>query len=184
MGNPIPGKSLTSPNFRHKINGKYFVLRNNFMERQQARKYARELDNLFSTSLRAFQAKNHVKLEGLDITFTQLLLLRILSVEPDQQMRSLAKKLGLGLPTTTGIVDRLVRSGLVKRHRDVEDRRIVRVSMTAKGREMLAKGMRQGRKETTAILVKMEESEGKEFVRLLTKFLELAIEETSKEGTV
>lgn len=153
------------------------------MDRQKARKYARELDNLFSTGLRAFQAKNHVKLEGLDITFTQLLLLRVLSTEPNQQMRSLANKLGLGLPATTGIVDRLVRGELVKRRKDPADRRIVRVSMTAKGREMLTKGIRQEQKETTSVLVKMEEHEGKEFLRLLTKFLELAIERSKERGT-
>lgn len=153
------------------------------MDRQKARKYARELDNLFSSGLRAFQAKNHVKLEGLDITFTQLLLLRILSTEPNLQMRNLANKLGLGLPTTTGIVDRLVRGGLVTRRKDPGDRRIVRVSMTARGREMLAKGIRQEQKETTSILVKMEEREGKEFVRLLTKFLDLAIERSKERGT-
>lgn len=153
-----------------------------FMNQEKARKYAKELEDLFTVGLRAFQGQDHAKLDGLGITFPQLILLRILSNEPNQPMRSLAGKLGLGLPATTGIVGRLVKAGLVRRHRDRRDRRVVRVSITSKGSGVLARAVKVRQKEAMAILLKMEENEGKEFLRLLTKFLRLAVAEVEKRG--
>ncbi len=150
------------------------------MKTDNAKRYAEELENIFTTSLRTFQVKNHGKLDGLDITFPQLLVLRILSVRSGQQMRNLANQLGLGLPTTTGIVDRLVRAGLVERCRDLEDKRVVRINMTTKGTSLLETATRKRQKEVASILVKMEEGEGEEFLRLLKKFMHFAIEVTSK----
>lgn len=48
----------------------------------------------------------------------------------------LAGLLGVAPPTITGITDRLVRQGLIERHEDASDRRMVRLSLTGEGRRL------------------------------------------------
>lgn len=52
-------------------------------------------------------------------------------------MSRLADELDVALPNATGIVGRLAERGLVERGTDPEDRRVVRVGLSAGGRELL-----------------------------------------------
>ena len=54
----------------------------------------------------------------------------------DATVLGLAERCGMGGSTVVGIVDRLEAQGLVQRERDREDRRVVRVRVTPRGREM------------------------------------------------
>lgn len=49
-----------------------------------------------------------------------------------------AARLVAQVPDLTRLVDRLETAGLVKRNRDAEDRRVVRLSLTPAGRKLLA----------------------------------------------
>ena len=51
--------------------------------------------------------------------------------------REIAKRCYVSQPTVTGVVDTLERDGLVVRERSTEDRRVVRVRLTAEGRSRL-----------------------------------------------
>jgi DNA-binding MarR family transcriptional regulator len=51
-----------------------------------------------------------------------------------QSQRSLAESCRIDAPTITRVLDRLEVQALVKRRRDVDDRRVVRVRLTTKGR--------------------------------------------------
>jgi len=48
----------------------------------------------------------------------------------------LSKKMYLHPSTITGVVDRLEKRGYVLRHRDQEDRRVVKVQLTPKGKKL------------------------------------------------
>jgi DNA-binding MarR family transcriptional regulator len=52
-------------------------------------------------------------------------------------MRELASELGVGESAATAVSDRLVRQGLVERHDDPHDRRIVRLELSAAGRSLV-----------------------------------------------
>jgi DNA-binding MarR family transcriptional regulator len=78
-------------------------------------------------------------LRGFDVSYTQYCVLRILADEGDEGMRT--QKLGVRLltrvPDITRLVDRLLKTGLVKRKRWKDDKRVVFVSVTKAGRELL-----------------------------------------------
>jgi len=57
-----------------------------------------------------------------------------LGLDGAMSMGQLAKLLGVTEKTVTGVVDRLENSGMVERVRDAEDRRIIHVQLTDKGR--------------------------------------------------
>jgi DNA-binding MarR family transcriptional regulator len=48
-------------------------------------------------------------------------------------MTRVAELIGSGLPTATGLVNRMVERGLVRREHDTRDRRVVLVSLTEAG---------------------------------------------------
>src|SRR5438874_9038986 len=56
---------------------------------------------------------------------------------------ALAQRLGVDAPAVTNIVQRLEQSGLVERMRDREDQRIVKVSLSEEGQEIMRSLQRQ-----------------------------------------
>ena len=73
------------------------------------------------------------------MTPTQYNALRILrGAGPDgHPCREIGRRLVTPVPDITRLVDRLVRSGWARRHKDDRDRRLVRVAITATGRQLL-----------------------------------------------
>jgi MarR family transcriptional regulator, organic hydroperoxide resistance regulator len=75
--------------------------------------------------------------EGLQLTRTQLEILLML-VESPQTTSDLAPRLFLTQSAVTQTIDTLVRRGLVERYPDADDRRIVRLKLSASGEELTA----------------------------------------------
>jgi DNA-binding MarR family transcriptional regulator len=73
------------------------------------------------------------------VTVPQLILLNFALAIPGSTPSSLAAKMRMSLPSVSQMVDRLVRLKLVARAEDPADRRRKTVSVTAKGRSLLAR---------------------------------------------
>jgi DNA-binding MarR family transcriptional regulator len=86
----------------------------------------------------------------------------------------LSVRMGLSASTTTGLVDRLERDGFASRIRDNDDRRVVRVFLTAEGRELMVRKSESGKSYSSDITgkltVKMEQEDIRQLVNLLKKF--------------
>ena len=67
---------------------------------------------------------------------SEVLAVLLLQRRGEMTMFELAQDLGAPLSTATGIGTRLGRRGLVSRERDPEDRRIIRVHLTDKGKAL------------------------------------------------
>jgi DNA-binding MarR family transcriptional regulator len=98
------------------------------------------------------------------------------------RMSDLAARIGLSESSTTRLVDRLAASGLVERGTSPNDRRLVTASLTANGRETLAR-MRSARCDfLKEILVTLPVKERDELVRLFGRVAdELRNRETAGE---
>jgi len=77
--------------------------------------------------------------QSVDITQTQIFTIITLSERSPVRLSELSRKLQISAPTVTGIVDRLERSGYVRRIPDKEDRRAINVDLTAKGKHIARK---------------------------------------------
>jgi DNA-binding MarR family transcriptional regulator len=73
-----------------------------------------------------------------ELTFGQLRLLSRLFKEGPTSMSGIGDWLGIGLPSVTGMIERLERHGLVERRHRTDDRRIVDAHLTDRGRELVA----------------------------------------------
>ena len=93
-------------------------------------------------------------LSGLaeDITIAQYRTLVVLASRGPQRLADLAEQLAVSPSTAGRMCDRLVRRDLVTRHRAHDDRRVVRISITAAGRGVVDDATRQRRALIAEIL--------------------------------
>ena len=73
----------------------------------------------------------------LSLTLAQLKSLFFISSEGNTNVRKLAAALSVTSANVTGIVDRLVKQGLVTRRENPEDRRMLLLQVTDKGRTLI-----------------------------------------------
>ena len=73
----------------------------------------------------------------VDLTMQQFKTVLLLGAQGSATAGQLARGLGVGLSTMTGIVDRLCERGMVTRGEDPEDRRATRVQLTTTGRDLV-----------------------------------------------
>jgi DNA-binding MarR family transcriptional regulator len=91
-------------------------------------------------------------IDDLDITMRQCRAIMVLAEAP-ASMSKLAHTISASLPSTTGLVDRLVQRGMVSRHEDAHDRRLVICELTPKGREVIDAFAQADREVFTLLLV-------------------------------
>lgn len=72
------------------------------------------------------------------ITVPQSFILFALLEQDGQNVKDLASRLSLDSPAITGLLDRLEKEDLVERRSDPDDRRALRVYLTARGRGLAA----------------------------------------------
>jgi DNA-binding MarR family transcriptional regulator len=104
---------------------------------------------------------------GLDITMAQAKVLFLIRATGSIQMSDLVARLGVTVPTVTGIVDRLVERDLVVRRGTPDDRRRVVVEITPGGVELID-GMRDfSARQLQLLLDVMDEAELETFLGFL-----------------
>lgn len=92
----------------------------------------------YSTNL-AYSRVYKPVLEALGLTYTQYVTIICLWEEDDQTVKGLSEKLFLEPSTMTPMLKRLEAMGYLRRERDKEDERSVRISLTDAGRQLREK---------------------------------------------
>ncbi len=102
-----------------------------------------------------------------------LIQTRLLGVLRDRKptINELARLLGLDKSSTSGLVDRAQRRGLVRRLPSQIDRRSVRVALTGAGRELAAAVAADFRTDMTKILEPLAQEDRQALTRMLNEVL-------------
>jgi DNA-binding MarR family transcriptional regulator len=111
-----------------------------------------------------------------NLTIRQLKVIMILAFHGSQSGQDLARSLGVGLATVTGIVDRLVNQRLVERHEDPADRRVRRVRLTAEGRALADRLIDAGVEQFRALLARLDLDTLRTFEAVLHRVCQAATE--------
>lgn len=93
-----------------------------------------------------------------DLTMRQLLTLHLLSAQT-RPVGEIAAALQITISSASGLVERLVRSGLVSRRHGEADRRIVICEPTDDGREALRDYLEMGRLQLERVLTELSREE-------------------------
>jgi len=119
---------------------------------------------------------------SLPITMAQLKCLFFISNQGSTNSRKLAEALRVTPTNITGIIDRLVQQGLVNRARDAQDRRIVVLKATTKGKRLVDNLRERKRSHLSKVLAYMSKDELTTLYRGLTFLNEaIAAEENSNQ---
>jgi len=121
--------------------------------------------------LRAY-LKNEMAEAGVSITPAQSGILFLLKKKDGQTMSELSSVLSLDNSTLTGLVDRLERSGFVKRNASAADRRASLVFITERGREEIERARAVIRRVNDRIREGFAEGEIESFKKILRSFFE------------
>jgi DNA-binding MarR family transcriptional regulator len=78
----------------------------------------------------------YLRLAKVGVTPTQWTALMCLWEQDGLSFTELGNRLHFDHPTVTGVIDRMEREKLVKRRRDHIDRRVVKVFLTSKGKDL------------------------------------------------
>ena len=106
------------------------------------------------------------------VTQTQFLMLAAIRAYTRCSMSTLARSLHVSMPTATGIVDRLVRAGLVRRAPQTDDRRQVIVELTRNGQRFFQEFESVVRRRWEEALLALDRDELGAFYEVLTKLRE------------
>ena len=91
--------------------------------------------------------------------------------QPGAGPTDIARLLGVPATTTTSATDRLVRRGLVERHRPEEDRRAVALQPTAAGEALMEKLMRTYKGLYAQMLAPLAPDERDVLIQLMSKIV-------------
>ena len=88
------------------------------------------------TAAQAFSRVYRPLLDPLGLTYSQYLVMLVLWEGDDIPIGKITARIHLDSGTLTPLLKRMEKSGLITRHRNPEDEREVRVSLTAQGRDL------------------------------------------------
>ena len=94
-----------------------------------------------------------------DFNLSQIKTLAAFKKDRAYTMGELSKNMGVATPRTTLLVDDLEKTGIVQRVRDKNDKRVVKVQLTIKGRAVRKKFNQQRRQETETLLLRFSEKD-------------------------
>lgn len=108
--------------------------------------------------------------EGV-ITLQQYVALEHLRQMGLSKMSRLAEAMCLQMSSLTGLTDRLVKHGLVKRERCEQDRRSVYVDLTPKGKKILKEIQQQKRKGIESLFSRLTIKERSQYLDIIEKLV-------------
>lgn len=104
-----------------------------------------------------------------DLTGPQLTVVKLLEQIGDLSLSELSERIRAQNSTVTGIIDRMERENLVTRERSKEDRRVVYIRLTAKGRRLAEEIPVEPMEIFRSALESLTASEVRELVKILGK---------------
>jgi len=109
---------------------------------------------------------------GEDYTFLFRIFTLLTQSETSPTMSELSAYLKLPFSSTTRLIDWLERAQFVERVHDANDRRVVRVHMTATGEQLYQIGMDYNKQQIARLLKDFSATEQAQLLRLMNKLLD------------
>lgn len=104
-------------------------------------------------------------------TFMHVKTLGFIAARKEPSMKDIAEDLRITSPGATMIVDKLVESKDIDRIHDPDDRRVIRLRMTAKGNAVLDKGMKVIKECLDEMASVLTKDEATKFSAILEKLI-------------
>jgi DNA-binding MarR family transcriptional regulator len=120
---------------------------------------------------RLMRDKMHKKVGNNQCTMLEFETLKYVKDAGRPHMRDIAKNFHVTPPAATLLIDALVKAKLLTRVLDQKDRRSVRVTVTARGKQFLERGITKKVNEMKKIFGVLNAAERADFIAVLEKII-------------
>lgn len=135
--------------------------------------FADRLETIIPRLLNGLSRRNQNEFFKGKLTLHQFIVLGYLEKQGALRMTDLAVFMGVTTAAMTGIVSRLVHLGYVRRQADPKDRRIIKVSLTAKGESSIKKLHEERRQMILDVFGQISENDREDYLRILMHVQEI-----------
>jgi DNA-binding MarR family transcriptional regulator len=129
---------------------------------------AKVMESVFETAISKSQQNCVNSLLG-EFSIQEAKIISFIDTRPDCIMRELSNNFSLPLSTATGVVDKLVKKGIITRERSEKDRRIVLLQLTRKGAEIAQQVEERNLSVSKTLLESLSKKEQEQFVSIFKK---------------
>ena len=144
--------------------------------------FADKLSKLLPEIARGTIRREAVELSTGHVTLPQFLILNSLEKEDEARMTDIARAMGVTTAAATGIVDRLVKSAYTQRVYDAQDRRIIKIRLSLKGRELVQRINKQKRQNIIEVFGKIPSQDRENFLKILMRIHEIVAQKKDLAG--
>lgn len=130
--------------------------------------FADKVGEIMPVIMKEFYRQQSSQFYRMKITMPQFVVMDILARNGEMKMTDMARLLNVTTAAMTGIVDRLVRDHYVARGYDSDDRRLIKVSLTAKGDRAVRDIMDNRKHLTMKIFGVISREERDEYLKILS----------------
>ena len=106
------------------------------------------------------------------LTHTQFFVMVAIHSQGLPTMRTLSDNMKVSMPTMSGIVERLVRGGYVRRVNHPNDRRQVLIELSSQGRRLITEFQQAAGKRWQQVLLNLNQEEVEGFSKVVKKLIE------------
>jgi DNA-binding MarR family transcriptional regulator len=131
--------------------------------------FADKMHEIMPVIMREFARRQTNELYKGKITLPQFVALEFLCREGKTRMTGLANFMNITTAAMTGIADRLVRDGYVKRIFEPKDRRIIEIEATAKGHSLVKRISLQRRDMIIRTFGRLSGDDRRDYLRILVQ---------------
>ncbi|MDP2913641.1 MAG: MarR family transcriptional regulator [Candidatus Omnitrophota bacterium] len=129
--------------------------------------FADKVAEIMPVMMREFFRNQPGRFYKTRITIPQFVVLDMLYRSGESNMTDLARHIFVTTAAMTGIVDRLVRDGCIRRAGDPKDRRMIRVMLTSKGTGVVKDMIEKRNRMTMKIFGMISRKDRFEYLRIL-----------------
>lgn len=109
----------------------------------------------------------------LDYSKNEVFALLYVYRENSANMTEISDYLGIPLNTTTGVIGRLEKRGVIKRERDVVDKRVVTITICEAGKELVTKQLKEMEHYYRLLMDNLTDEDKTILYRLIGKFFDI-----------
>ena len=131
--------------------------------------FGNKMAKLLPKIMREFHLRVKSIITNEQWSLSQIVILEYLFEKKSSNMSEIATILQLTMGRATGIVDDMIAKKLIKRERDANDRRIVKVCLLKKGEEMAEKIKMERRESFNSMFSILTEEERETYLNIITK---------------
>lgn len=139
------------------------------MNQTQLASFISEFEGLMGSVAKGFHSASMTEIGDTEITFSQFILLNIISSRECPKMTDISGELDVTPANVSIMIEKLVKEGFVVRTSDPDDRRIVRVCLTPKGKGLIRRTDEKKKKNMAKIFENTSDGDRINLLRIMDK---------------